>query len=397
MSKNFHLDISEPMVVSQGMPGDEGWGKMQFPFAFKTESGGIYVCWKYGSDDIYYDARRLEAFSDDGIHWRERNETDTISYPRMKNGHFFVGFVEEGTHKIDYSIDALPLYENGAGKRFLASDVKDVRDKTVYGIEIDGVSGEERVFRCEVDWPYMPFHLNGKGETYPATMMFSLCGFSVIETDGTLFCPIYTHGFNSDAASRDEALQKYPQCDGVYLFTSDDCGRTWRYRSQILVDDSIFDESRRFEGLNEPKMEKMPDGSLVMLIRSGSGRPSYITRSEDDGRTWSPLRKFDDIGVYPQIKSLACGVTLASYGRPFLRVRATDDPSGLVWQEPIEIPLSKAPTAEAMFDSSCFYTGILPLSDTEAMLVYSDFKYPNEDGIPVKSVLQRRITVVFDE
>ena len=88
-------------------------------------------------------------------------------------------------------------------------------------------------------------------------------------------------------------------------------------------------------------------------------------------------------------------VTLASYGRPRLKIRATSDPSGMHWEEPVELPLSD--TAETDFwKRSCFYTGLLSLSDREALLIHSDFRYPNGDGIGVKSILVRKITVVSE-
>ena len=43
---------------------------------------------------------------------------------------------------------------------------------------------------------------------------------------------------------------------------------------------------------------------------------------------------------------------------------------------------------------SCYYTDLLPLDDYSALMIYTDFKYPNKDGVPVKTVLTRVITVV---
>ena len=115
----------------------------------------------------------------------------------------------------------------------------------------------------------------------------------------------------------------------------------------------------------------------------------------DGCRSWSKPRRFDDIGVFPQLLSLPCGVTLASYGRPSLKIRATSDPCGMEWEDPTEIPLS-APAETDKWSKSCFYTGLLSLNDTEALLIYSDFRFPNAEGIGVKSILCRRISVIPD-
>jgi len=93
--------------------------------------------------------------------------------------------------------------------------------------------------------------------------------------------------------------------------------------------------------------------------------------------------------------TLPCGVTLASYGRPMLRICATYDPAGINWIEPITIPLY-GETNLGKGSNSCFYTSLLPTGDNTALMIYSDFDYPNTNGIPVKSILVREVTVVFD-
>lgn len=64
----------------------------------------------------------------------------------------------------------------------------------------------------------------------------------------------------------------------------------------------------------------MPDGSMLALLRSGP--PSYITRSMDQGRSWSKPQIFDKLGVLPQRLVLKSGVTLATYGRSWIFLRA---------------------------------------------------------------------------
>jgi hypothetical protein len=115
-------------------------------------------------------------------------------------------------------------------------------------------------------------------------------------------------------------------------------------------------------------------------------------------KTWSKPQIFDDIGVLPHLQPLKCGVTLASYGRPILKVRATSDSSGMQWQDPIRIPLSCNDVPNNWNGSnSCFYTGMIEYSDNEALLVYSDFNCKNQQNETVKTILCRKITVVFDD
>jgi hypothetical protein len=134
-------------------------------------------------------------------------------------------------------------------------------------------------------------------------------------------------------------------------------------------------------------MTVLPDGSFGMLMRTGSNNPSYIVRSSDRGRTWSKPERFDSIGVLPQILSLPCGVTLASYGRPTMRFAASADPAAETWTK-FDIRLTAGP------GTSCYYTDLLPLDGTSALFIYTDTMYPNADGVPVRSVLVRTVTAV---
>ena len=133
-----------------------------------------------------------------------------------------------------------------------------------------------------------------------------------------------------------------------------------------------------------------------MLMRTSSDSPMYSTVSHDKGKTWTKPEQFDYCGVLPQLLGLDCGVTIATYGRPDLFVTVTNDPTGDTWEEHIEVPLANAASKNG-FQKSCFYTSLLKIDENSAWFVYTDFKYPNKDGVPVKSVILRKITVTMDE
>ncbi len=122
---------------------------------------------------------------------------------------------------------------------------------------------------------------------------------------------------------------------------------------------------------------------MLILMRTGSGCQSFYARSTDGGKTWTKPLVFDKVGVLPQLLTLKCGVTLASYGRPGVFLRATDDPSGIEWQTPIDLCVK----------SSCCYTSMIALDDRTALLAYSDFDYPDADGVPQKTLMLRRISI----
>ena len=121
-----------------------------------------------------------------------------------------------------------------------------------------------------------------------------------------------------------------------------------------------------------------------------------ITRSVDGGKTWSAPEEFDFTGVWPALLTLKCGVTLATYGRPGLFLRATADPSCKVWEDPIElIHSNRQPNkpGSVVNMATCSYTDLIPIDDHTAGLAYSDFTIPDENGIPRKTMMFRTITI----
>ena len=142
------------------------------------------------------------------------------------------------------------------------------------------------------------------------------------------------------------------------------------------------------EGFSEADMEFLPDGSMVCVMRTTAVADlvsSYISYSNDGGANWSTPEIFDDRGVFFRTLTLKNGVLVASYGRPNVYLRVTLD--GHNWEERIDV------TGDGDWVNSCGYTSIIPLSDDTFYLMYSCFRYPNPQGVPVKTILGRTVTV----
>ena len=391
--KKFHLELSEPIAIAlQPSNEEKKWGRWQFPNLQKTADGHILASFEYGSDSYQYEASiHYRVSEDQGKTWREKKESERPAYTKMPNGKYFVGFVRKGCYPTDYLDAYTPVYEYGNRKWYLADDIREDIDKKVYAQEYDPETKTINTFECMIQWPNMPLVLYPKKQIYPATMMFALhneAGIHVI--NGELYYLIYWAGFDAMESDRDRLAEKAGPYH-AYIFKSSDCGHTWELYSQILSEKECFMHNEGYEGYAEPHMAKMPDGSWVMLIRTGSNHTSLIARSVDHCKTWTNPKPFDTLGVLPQILSLPCGVTLASYGRPEMRIRATADPAGLQWEAPITVELSVNKPRE-----SCHYTNLLPLDDCTALMIYSDFQYPDADGNRVKAILARQIRVVQD-
>jgi len=80
--------------------------------------------------------------------------------------------------------------------------------------------------------------------------------------------------------------------------------------STIAYDPDIYGE-----GFDEPCLLRVPDGRILCMLRTGSGRPIYKSWSSDDGKGWSEPVKTGVVGVEPKLLLMTSGVIACSYGR----------------------------------------------------------------------------------
>ena len=349
-----------------------------------------------------------EAVSDDGGKtWRQRRESDLlIAGSPLSNGRAFKGFDRQYSFECDYIKNYTPVAQYKGRKYYFMEDVKEY-DRKVEGVERDVQTGEELLFDVTLKWNNLSLVEHAKDRLLPTSYILGVCGSApqILTLSDGLYFATYHWSFDINAKTREDAIRA-PYLDlTVFVFRSTDDARTWECISQIAPDEDIYKNATAggFEGLDEPQMELMSDGSVVVLMRSGSpcGQndpnkyPSYIARSTDNCRTWSKPKEFDKLGVLPQIKRLACGAIIASYGRPGLFVRVSGDESGMIWSDPSEIKLATNTRDASCYDRSCYYTRLLPLDDNSVLLVYSDFNYPeNGVGESKKSILVRKLTAI---
>ena len=104
---------------------------------------------------------------------------------------------------------------------------------------------------------------------------------------------------------------------------------------------------------------------------------------------------FDDVGVWPILTKLGNGTVLASYGRPGLYVRTLSaqaiaeerfEPEH--WGEPVPVVPPGALQTE-----TCSYSDLSAIDDDTAMIAYSDFNVPDDEGQPRKSIMVREVSI----
>jgi hypothetical protein len=345
---------------------------------------------------------RARVSDDNGRTWRSVEDTDKdIGFYMMPNGKTFLCF----EHKYAFEADFLKNYDPAALKDdwsvYFADDIVEY-DDPLYALESDPLTGEVNRFPVKLIWKNKPYKVVSGCRLIPSAYMMQACQryTRCIDIDGAMYMCTYNGALDCNADTRECAVTKYSKYDGCFILRSEDCGRTWECISCVLMDDDTFYDGKKLEGFTEPAMSVMPDGSVVMLMRSGcpydptdpDRYPCFITRSTDGCRTWSTPCRFDNLGVYPQILTLGCGVSLATYGRPGLYLKATGDPHGIEWCEHIQIDLTPGES-----DLSCYYTQLLPIDACTALLVYSEFYRPDDSGVPKKSIMARTVNVVVED
>ena len=383
------------------------WGPYEFPEIGRMPDGRLIVKWHLGEDTLA-DLCKVPGYAvsdDEGETWKSLDIskeplgefTEVFLGTRLPNGEYIqvykgknVPIDEETYQKISklhlkdevngrgpFDYDKVPVYELPDG----------LIPKTYRFIVTSDNCTKAEVIETELDFPGMIVSMVRDQISTPWCDVRSR-----VAPDGSL----WQCGYQSEY---DPETKIYRRNHAAYFFKSTDNGRSFELISKIphyLPFDPEWDMVK--EGFSEQDITFLPDGSMITILRTGFFVPSYIARSTDGGRTWSEPVKFDYCGTQPRLHTFPNGVTVATYGRPGLYVRATDDPSGMKWDDPIEIIPRQygkdfAELERNVNDTSCFNPDILPLNDHELLLVYSDSRHRDEDGSIRKSIRCRRITV----
>ena len=109
--KNFHLEIGEPIVVTQGAVGDNAWGHNQFPGLSYTLDGNILATWCYSNDTIddYVDVYRKKVSTDGGLTWSDDESLCMVPDKfQMNNGKYFAGFERANAHYATWQNEYTP-------------------------------------------------------------------------------------------------------------------------------------------------------------------------------------------------------------------------------------------------------------------------------------------------
>jgi hypothetical protein len=207
-------------------------------------------------------------------------------------------------------------------------------------------------------------------------------------TDNSIVTGIYPAFYENESGG--------VSASGVSFYRSTDYGQSWKILSKIpYIPDLSTDPNgnkRLAFGWTEPAFEILKDGTYLCVMRTTDGMgnsPMYISRSTDQGATWSKPVTFTPSGVLPKLLQLDNGVVVLASGRPGVQLRFSLDGKGEKWTDPFEM----LPYTGSKEEVSCGYPRLLATGPDSFLIIYSDFKFINENNEVRKAIKIREIKI----
>ncbi|MDB6169551.1 MAG: hypothetical protein JWM88_2415 [Verrucomicrobia bacterium] len=198
------------------------------------------------------------------------------------------------------------------------------------------------------------------------------------------------------SASRDGGwlTTMYGKLEGDEFFRTivvkaDRAGKNWQYLSTIAGDEEARaalarEGEKKAEGFGEPRMVRLPDGRLLVVMRRGSNNVMYKSWSEDDGRTWSKPASLGFHGVEPALMVMKSGLLAFCTGRPEpVAVRFSAD-GGSTWSTPTQVAKSdevNIPDKPYARQKSTCYTGMVEVEPGKLLIVYDHLPFVEGWGL----------------
>lgn len=160
----------------------------------------------------------------------------------------------------------------------------------------------------------------------------------------------------------------YGTNEPLTVITSRDGGYTWNFAGKVPLGEGL-DE---YSSMHEPHVTELPDGRLMGAIRVHTAEfyTSFVTFSEDRGKTWSTPRRIAEIdGAPPHLMVHSSGAVICTYscrtwGVMGERAVVSYD-NGETWTEDYELDMHVSPNQHDLG-----YPASVELSDGSIYTVY---------------------------
>ena len=154
-----------------------------------------------------------------------------------------------------------------------------------------------------------PNHIDNKGMPFTGTE--GPTDAPIEMPDGSILMAVIGYRLNGD-----------PDNTGSVMLRSTDKGTTWSYLSTIATG-----AGGKTGSMVEPGIVRTKSGRIVAGLRTQKADNSiFITYSDDDGKTWAPIRQTEMHGHPVDLIQLSDGRVMATYG---IRTPLHDQPGGI--------------------------------------------------------------------
>lgn len=436
MGANMKIVLGKESVVCQGMTFEENpWGAYQFPIPSKN--GNKLYCSVHVEDDNLIDSgnpRKWFESTDNGKTWKEVPSTVAASSGfLLANGDkVFIpydGGVDLKNYKFPKRGALTPAYDfskqanegempipDGVLGWFVGNSFYAYNEKRLPP-SLSGSSWHiQRIKKGKtapvdetvpIDWPFLTRVVL---KTSDGGLMKPIWPKGTLKTgpDGA----VWVSGFSGEGHINPENGQFSPYYSAE-IFRSDDFCHSFKRISHMEYPADGQEYPYLSGGFSDSDFAFFDDGSMSWFFRSAwfgstgfEWAPMYWARSFDFGKTWTKPEKFAFTGIFPRLCRLNCGATLICYARPGVFVQACRNSDGLGWTEPVTVmtPEDRSKLANVVvqnpdfhqWDGACNNPTLLEISDDTALIFYSDFYYPDENGVKKKTILCRPITIIND-
>jgi sialidase-1 len=283
---------------------------------------------------IYSDLVDTREFKHEVIYkdgFRHVHPADLI---KLQNGELLL-MAREGTEHISNDGDVILLRSKDGGQTWgdkqTIAGIKDLDEREACGIQIkDGtivaavfynnLYDADGVYKGKGSKPATQPGFHGLGSyiitstdnarTWSAPKPLDTSAMPFTSIEGPTDAPIEMPDASLLMAVIGYGIDKDPKNVGSVMLRSTDKGQTWKYLSTIADD-----PAGKLGGFMEPGIVRTKTGRIVAAMRNHAvDNAIWIACSDDDGKTWFPVRKTDLLGHPVDLIQLSDGRLLATYG-----------------------------------------------------------------------------------
>jgi len=376
------VELQTPVVVAEASK-PEGWGYFQFPRIYRSVRDQLVATWYYCLDDPvdYGKETPFMLSSDKGKTWHSSEQPIPpigLLLPESEN---YLSIREPPSYKASELQLPQPIASDTISfNRSLVFYRENELPPILRGVYLNrwDKNGVWSEMQAGMDDPWAVRYSDN--EWFPVAL---LGGDMKLLPDKSIVFGIYGIFHEQETGGVEPG--------GISFYRSTDDGLNWKIRGKIAYNyDPAVDPNgskRKTFCFTEPAFEILSDGTFFCVMRTDDmfgSAPLYLSRSTDQGVTWSLPKAFTPNGVLPRLLQLENGVLVLSSGRPGVQIRFSFDGKGEKWTDSFEM---------LPYGDTCGYTELIATGPDSFLVIYSDFKYLNQANEIRKAIKVREIKV----